>query len=105
MFLSLLRAHRGHTSSQHEWFKESKSSKQNPKRDWFIWKKGKTDENGQRIPPNNWKSVFGAGPAWTYDEATDEWYLRLFVRQVRTISLFSFLSSRAHLANPFSNLI
>lgn len=67
---------------QHEWFVESKSSKQNPKRDWFIWRKGKEDENGQKLPPNNWKSVFGAGPAWTYDEGTDEWYLRLFVSQV-----------------------
>ena len=67
---------------QHEWFIESKSSKQNPKRDWFIWRKGKQDENGQKIPPNNWKSVFGAGSAWTYDEGTDEWYLRLFVSQV-----------------------
>ncbi|GHJ89286.1 hypothetical protein NliqN6_5688 [Naganishia liquefaciens] len=70
-----------HCSSEHEWFIESKSSKQNPKRDWFIWRKGKVDENGQKVPPNNWKSVFGAGPAWTYDEGTDEWYLRLFVSQ------------------------
>ncbi|KAJ9101239.1 hypothetical protein QFC21_003458 [Naganishia friedmannii] len=70
-----------HCSSEHEWFIESKSSKQNPKRDWFIWRKGKQDENGQPIPPNNWRSVFGAGPAWTYDEGTDEWYLRLFVSQ------------------------
>ncbi|KAJ9118658.1 hypothetical protein QFC22_003878 [Naganishia vaughanmartiniae] len=70
-----------HCSSEHEWFIESKSSKQNPKRDWFIWRKGKRDENGEPIPPNNWRSVFGAGPAWTYDEGTDEWYLRLFVSQ------------------------
>lgn len=42
-----------HTSDQHKWFQESRSSKTNPKRDWYIWKPAKYDANGQRQPPNN----------------------------------------------------
>ncbi|CAI4449098.1 AKH_1a_G0016190.mRNA.1.CDS.1 [Saccharomyces cerevisiae] len=53
---------------EHEWFKESKSSKTNPKRDWFFWRPPKGyDEKGNPIPPNNWSSFFG-GSAWRYDE-------------------------------------
>ncbi|EHN02184.1 YGR287C-like protein [Saccharomyces cerevisiae x Saccharomyces kudriavzevii VIN7] len=67
-----------HCSSEHEWFKESRSSKTNPKRDWFFWKPPKGyDDEGNPIPPNNWKSYFG-GSAWTFDEKTQEFYLRLF---------------------------
>lgn len=66
-----------HTSSEHQWFKESRSSKTNPKRDWYIWKKPKYDADGKRHPPNNWGSYF-SGSAWKYDEATDEYYLHLF---------------------------
>ncbi|CAH6722836.1 alpha-glucosidase [[Candida] jaroonii] len=66
-----------HTSSEHQWFKESRSSLDNPKRDWYIWKKPKYDSQGNRQPPNNWKSYF-TGSAWKYDEATDEYYLRLY---------------------------
>ncbi|KAG5416738.1 MAL6 [Candida metapsilosis] len=66
-----------HTSSEHKWFKESRSSLDNPKRDWYIWKKPRYDEKGNRLPPNNWSSYF-SGSAWEYDEATDEYYLRLF---------------------------
>ena len=66
---------------QHEWFKESRSSLDNPKRNWFHWAKGKTGPNGEKLPPNNWKSVFGSGSAWEYDELTDEWYLHLFVKE------------------------
>ena len=47
-----------HTSSEHEWFKESRSSKTNPKRDWYIWKPPRYDEQGNRHPPNNWQSFF-----------------------------------------------
>ncbi len=43
----------GH-SMQHAWFKESASSKDNPKRDWYIWRKGKEDKDGKKLPPNNW---------------------------------------------------
>lgn len=64
-----------HTSDEHEWFQQSKSSKDNPYRDYYIWRKGK-GKNGKR-PPNNWKSNF-MGSAWKYDEATGEYYMRLF---------------------------
>ena len=63
-----------HTSSRHNWFQESKSSKDNPKRDWYIWKDPK--EGGG--PPNNWLSVFG-GPAWTLDETTGQYYQHSFL--------------------------
>ncbi|CAK9438823.1 uncharacterized protein LODBEIA_P30470 [Lodderomyces beijingensis] len=66
-----------HTSSEHAWFKESRSSLDNPKRDWYIWKKPKYDKSGQKCPPNNWMSYF-SGSAWEYDEHTEEYYLRLF---------------------------
>ncbi|EER30295.1 alpha-glucosidase [Candida tropicalis MYA-3404] len=68
-----------HTSADHEWFKESRSSLDNPKRDWYIWKKPKYDADGNRQPPNNWQSYF-SGSAWEYDEPTGEYYLRLFAK-------------------------
>lgn len=61
-----------HTSDEHPWFIESRSSKDNPYRDFYIWRKGKNS-----LPPNNWGSVFG-GSAWEYDEKTQEYYLHLF---------------------------
>ncbi|MFH7819032.1 alpha,alpha-phosphotrehalase [Neobacillus thermocopriae] len=61
-----------HTSTEHEWFKQSRSSKDNPYRDFYIWRDGK---NGQ--PPTNWQSKFG-GSAWEYDEHTGQYYLHLF---------------------------
>lgn len=66
-----------HTSAEHQWFKESRSSKSNPKRDWYIWKPAKYDTDGKRHPPNNWACAF-SGSAWKYDETTDEYYLHLF---------------------------
>jgi alpha-glucosidase len=63
-----------HTSKQHPWFRESRSSRDNPKRDWYIWREGKADGS----PPNNWISQFG-GPAWTRDEATGQFYLHSFL--------------------------
>lgn len=68
-----------HTSAEHAWFKESRSSKTNPKRDWYIWKPAKYDEQGNRHPPNNWRSFFSES-AWQYDETTDEYYLKLFAK-------------------------
>ena len=65
-----------HTSNQHAWFKESRSSKCNPKRDWYIWKPAKYVD-GERRPPNNWRSNF-CGSAWQWDEKTQEYYLHLF---------------------------
>ena len=69
-----------HTSDQHAWFQESKSSKDSPKRDWYIWRPAKYDENGLRHPPNNWASFFG-GSAWEWDENTQEYYLHLFTKE------------------------
>ena len=64
-----------HTSDQHPWFVASRSSREDPKRDWYVWRDGR--DGG---PPNNWLSVFG-GPAWTLDEATGQWYLHSFLRE------------------------
>ena len=66
-----------HTSDKHAWFKESRSSKDNPKRDWYIWRPAKYDKNGKRMAPNNWQSFFG-GSAWKWDEFTQEYYLHIF---------------------------
>jgi alpha-glucosidase len=69
-----------HTSHQHPWFLEARSSRENPRRDWYIWSDGlpdPTSANGRR-PPNNWLSYFG-GPAWTWDEDTQQYYLHLFL--------------------------
>ena len=62
-----------HTSDQHAWFLDSRSSRTAAKRDWYIWRDGVAP--GQ--PPNNWGSVFG-GPAWKFDETTNQWYLHQF---------------------------
>ncbi|WP_043932392.1 glycoside hydrolase family 13 protein [Bacillus sp. EB01] len=64
-----------HSSDEHEWFKHSRTSKNNPYRDYYIWKKGK---DGQ--PPTNWGAAFG-GSVWEYDEQTDEYYLHLFSKK------------------------
>ncbi|WP_377887258.1 alpha-glucosidase [Alkalihalobacillus sp. R86527] len=61
-----------HTSDEHKWFVESRSSKEDPKRDWYIWRDGKEGHE-----PNNWESIFG-GSAWQYDEKTDQYYLHVF---------------------------
>ncbi|KAK3304169.1 glycoside hydrolase superfamily [Chaetomium strumarium] len=66
-----------HTSDQHPWFQESRSSKTNPKRDWYIWKPPRYDNEGNRIPPTNWRGYF-AGSTWTWDEMTQEYYLNLY---------------------------
>ncbi|HLM68417.1 MAG TPA: alpha-amylase family glycosyl hydrolase [Longimicrobium sp.] len=63
-----------HSSDQHPWFQESRSSKDNPKRDWYIWKDPAADGG----PPNNWLSNFG-GPAWTLDKATGQYYYHAFL--------------------------
>jgi alpha-glucosidase len=65
-----------HTSDQHKWFQESRSSKDNPKRDWYIWRPARYVD-GQRKAPNNWVSNF-TGSVWEWDEHTQEYYLHLF---------------------------
>lgn len=67
-----------HSSDEHYWFKEAKKGKDNPYRDYYIWKKGK-GKDGKK-PPNNWTSRFG-GSAWEYDEASGEFYLHLFSKK------------------------
>lgn len=62
-----------HSSDQCEWFVSSASSEHDPKRDWYIWRKGKPDGK----PPTNWEAIFG-GSAWNYDERTDSYYLGTF---------------------------
>jgi alpha-glucosidase len=65
-----------HTSDRHPWFQESRSSLDNPKRDWYIWRDG--DKDGG--PPNNWQSEFG-GSAWEYEEQTRQWYYHYFLKE------------------------
>lgn len=64
-----------HTSYEHPWFIESRSSRDNPKRDWYIWREGKGDEE-----PNNWESIF-KGSAWEFCENSEEYYLHLFAKE------------------------
>jgi alpha-glucosidase len=67
-----------HSSDQHPWFLQSRSSRDNPRRDWYVWR----DSNPDGGPPNDWESVFKAvGPAWTYDETTEQWYLHSFMAE------------------------
>ncbi|MCB8959424.1 MAG: DUF3459 domain-containing protein [Ardenticatenales bacterium] len=63
-----------HSSDQHPWFQESRRSRDNPKRDWYIWHPARADGS----VPNNWESIFG-GSVWAWDEATGEYYLHTFV--------------------------
>ncbi len=68
-----------HTSDEHWWFEKSRASRDNPYRDYYIWRDGKTPgapEDGG-TPPNNWESTF-SGSAWEYDATTDQWYLHCF---------------------------
>lgn len=65
-----------HTSDEHQWFVESRKNKDNPYRDYYIWREGKEGN----VPPNNWGSCF-SGSAWQYDEATKMYYLHMFSRK------------------------
>ena len=65
-----------HTSDEHEWFRESRKSRDNPYRDYYYWRPGK----GKKRPPNNWDSLF-EGRAWEYDEKTGEWYMHIFSKK------------------------
>lgn len=65
-----------HTSDEHPWFIESRSSKDNPKRDWYIWADPKSDGS----EPNNWESIFN-GSTWEYDDTTKQYYFHLFSKK------------------------
>ncbi len=65
-----------HTSDRHPWFLESRSSRENPKRDWYVWRDPRPDGG----LPNNWLSAFG-GPAWQWDESTGQYYLHVFLAE------------------------
>jgi alpha-glucosidase len=65
-----------HTSDQHPWFVESRSSRDNPRRDWYLWR----DPAPGGGPPNNWQSVFG-GPGWEMDAATGQYYFHMFCKE------------------------
>ena len=62
-----------HTSSEHPWFLEARGSRDNPRRDWYVWRDAKPDGS----LPNNWMAAFKKLPAWTWDEATGQYYLHL----------------------------
>jgi oligo-1,6-glucosidase len=67
-----------HTSNMHPWFLESRSSKTNPKRDWYIWRPPKANLE----PPNNWAQILGeANSTWTYNTETGEYYLSIFTSE------------------------
>lgn len=65
-----------HTSDEHAWFAESRTSRQNAKADWYVWADAKPDGS----PPNNWQSVFG-GPAWTWDARRRQYYMHNFLKE------------------------
>jgi alpha-glucosidase len=68
-----------HTSDRHPWFVEARASRDNPRRDWYVWRDG-DGRGADGEPPNDWVSNFGAvGPAWTWDDATGQWYLHSFL--------------------------
>lgn len=67
-----------HTSDEHKWFEESRKSKDNPYRDYYIWRDGTGKD--KKNPPNDWKACFG-GSAWEYDETTKQFYLHLFSKK------------------------
>jgi alpha-glucosidase len=70
-----------HTSDQHKWFVESSSSRDNPYRDWYVWRDGKGETATDRgAPPNNWQSLFGHS-AWQWDEMTRQYYYHKFYIQ------------------------
>ena len=80
-----------HTSDEHPWFVESRSSRDNPKRDWYVWRDPRPDGS----EPNNWPSFFG-GSAWELDEASGQYYLHLFDRQATRPQLAQPGGARGH---------
>ena len=71
-----------HSSDRHPWFLESRSSRDNPKADWYVWADPKPDGS----PPNNWQSVFG-GPSWTWDARREQYYHHGFLKEQPQLNL------------------
>ena len=71
-----------HSSAQHAWFQESRSNRDNPKADWYVWADAKPDGS----PPSNWQSVFG-GPSWTWDGRRGQYYLHNFLPEQPDLNL------------------
>lgn len=82
-----------HTSDEHAWFAESRTSQSNPKADWYVWADAKTDGS----PPNNWQSVFG-GPAWTWDARRRQYYMHNFLKEQPQLNIHSTAVQEALLA-------
>ncbi len=74
-----------HTSDRHAWFEESRSSRESPRRGWYIWRDPKPDGS----PPTDWISVFGGGPAWELDEPTRQYYLHHFLKEQPDLDLWN----------------
>jgi alpha-glucosidase len=70
-----------HSSDQHPWFQDAKSSRDAAYRDWYVWADGDPPGTADGAVPNNWRSEFLDGPAWSFDEATGQWYLHHFVAE------------------------
>ena len=83
-----------HTSDQHPWFIESRSSRDNPKADWYVWADAKADGN----PPNNWLSVFG-GSSWQWDTRRRQFYLHNFLASQPDMNFHNPEVQKAHLDN------
>ncbi|MEM8591967.1 MAG: alpha-amylase family glycosyl hydrolase, partial [Pseudomonadota bacterium] len=73
-----------HSSDQHEWFKESQSSRDNPRADWYVW----ADPREDGMPPNNWASVFG-GPSWEWEPRRRQYYLHNFLIEQPDLNLWN----------------
>lgn len=69
-----------HTSDQHAWFKDAEKSKDSPYRDFYIWRPARYTQAGERIPPTNWRAIFG-GSTWEWSEPTDSYYYHTFLKE------------------------
>jgi alpha-glucosidase len=74
-----------HTSDRHPWFEEARAARDSARRDWYVWADPRLDGS----PPNNWRSTFGGGPAWTLDERTGQYYLHNFLPEQPDLNWWS----------------
>lgn len=68
-----------HTSDEHPWFLESRSSRTGPRADWYVWSNGRQGRRGRRRPPNNWRSELQVTPRWQWSDEREQWYLASFL--------------------------